>query len=93
MKEISANIHDAKTNLSKYLAMMESGEIERVILKRRNQEIGEINLRQPKNQRRFGFFGEVDLGYDKQAADKAMEEIWDEYFENLDKQWPPLKDE
>jgi antitoxin (DNA-binding transcriptional repressor) of toxin-antitoxin stability system len=42
MSDIHLNIHDAKTNLSRYLSELSSDE--RIILCRRNQPVAEIRL-------------------------------------------------
>ncbi len=47
---IRLNIHEAKTHLSKYLAMLEKGEV--IVLCRRNVPIAEIRPLQAGQERR-----------------------------------------
>ena len=39
---VRANVHDAKTNLSRYLELLESGKTDSIVLCRRNVPIAEI---------------------------------------------------
>lgn len=53
MTMIRLNVHEAKTHLSRYLAMVEEGEV--IILCRRNVPIAEIRgIRRRKEPRPFG---------------------------------------
>ena len=48
---VRANVHEAKTHLSRYLELLESGKTEAVVLCRRNVPVAEIRplrLRNPK---------------------------------------------
>lgn len=86
MKEISTTIHDAKTHLSKYLTMLENREISKLIIKRRNQEVGELSFRTPqKKEIIFGLMkGEFDYDEDdlRISAQEAIEDF-DESTENF----------
>ena len=39
---VRANVHDAKTNLSRYLELLESGKTDAVVVCRRNVPVAEI---------------------------------------------------
>lgn len=62
---LKVNIHDAKTNLSKYVHMVEQGEV--IQLCRRNEPVAEIKQvsSQPKPKRKLGLarekYGEYEL--------------------------------
>jgi hypothetical protein len=88
MKQIETTIHNAKTHLSKYLAMLERREIDRVVIGRRNEDKNwELTFRPlVKPQIKFGAL--KDLHFDKEGADQDMKEIWDEYHANLEKPFP-----
>jgi prevent-host-death family protein len=62
---IKVNVHDAKTNLSRYLAKVEAGEV--LVLCRHNRPIAELrSIPKPRQRRRFG----IDEGF--HIPDSAM---------------------
>ncbi|GEM_PF-2602285 len=87
MKEIETTVHNAKTHLSKYLAMLERREIERVIIKRRDKIVSQISLppEAGKPELRFGTLKGKISSFDKKGADREMKNIWNESDANAEK--------
>lgn len=88
MKEIETTIHNAKTHLSKYLAMLERREIDRVIIKRRNEIVGELKppplTRKPKLI--FGLLkGKIDGEKAKAELDLTTQETMEEIESSIDR--------
>lgn len=76
---LNINIHDAKTNLSKYLKNIEKGET--LILCKRNVAIAEIRpiLKQNHKKRPFGLAkGEIKLSDD--CFDTLPDELVDSFY-------------
>lgn len=83
---IVVNVHEAKSQLSKLLAAVEDGE--EVIVTRRGKGVGRYRIvlaPTPDRSKMFGILqGKIIYPEGEEAADRAMEEMWDEYFEKLD---------
>ena len=83
---IVVNVHQAKTQLSKLLDAVEDGD--EVIITRRGKGVGRFRLEPapiPDRSRMFGVLkGKIIYPEGEEAAERAMEEIWDEYFKKLE---------
>lgn len=83
---IVVNVHQAKSQLSKLLDAVEDGE--EVIITRRGKGVGRYRIvlaPVPDRSRMFGILkGKIIYPEGEEAADRAMEEMWDEYFEKLE---------
>lgn len=80
---IVVNVHQAKSQLSKLLDAVEDGD--EVIITRRGKGVGRFRIVLapiPDRSRMFGILKGKVIDYDE--ADRAMDEIWDEYFEKLE---------
>ena len=80
---IVVNVHQAKSQLSKLLDAVEDGE--EVIITRRGKGVGRYRIVLapiPDRNKMFGFLKSKTIDYDE--ADRAMEEMWDEYFAQPD---------
>ena len=81
-----ANVHEAKSQLSKLLDAVERGE--EVIITRRGAGTNRFRIVAEPKVDRSKLFGilkhEIPDDIDYEAADRAMEEIWDEYFDKLE---------
>jgi len=59
------NMHEAKTNLSRLVAAVESGEAEEVEIARAGQVVARIVPARPRSPRRAGYWaGRVSIGAD-----------------------------
>lgn len=83
---IVANVHQAKSQLSKLLDAVEDGD--EVIITRRGKGVGRYRIvlaPVPDRSTMFGILqGKIIYPDGEEAADRAMEEMWDEYFEKLE---------
>lgn len=83
---IVVNVHQAKSQLSKLLDAVEDGD--EVIITRRGKGVGRFRIVLapiPDRSRMFGILkGKIIYPEGEEAAERAMEEIWDEYFEKPD---------
>lgn len=83
---IVVNVHEAKTQLSKLLDAVEAGD--EVIITRRGKGVGRFRIEAapiPDRSKMFGYLkGQISYPEGEEAAEKAMEEMWDEYFDKLD---------
>lgn len=83
---IVVNVHQAKSQLSKLLDAVEDGD--EVIITRRGKGVGRFRIvlaPVPDRSKMFGILKrKIEVDYDD--ADRAMDEIWDEYFEKLEKE-------
>jgi prevent-host-death family protein len=82
-----ANVHEAKSQLSKLLDAVERGE--EVVITRRGSGINRFRIiAEPvvDRSRLFGILKGLKLPTDAEWAEseRAMEKMWDEYFEKLD---------
>lgn len=79
---IVVNVHQAKSQLSKLLDAVEDGD--EVIITRRGKGVGRFRIVLapiPDRSRMFGILkGKIVYPEGEEAAERAMEEIWDEYF-------------
>ena len=76
---ISANVHYAKTNLSKLLAKVATGE--QVVITNRGKPVAELKKSKKKAKKPFKpFFGmfkrEIKIGPDFEWTDKEIEELF-----------------
>ena len=80
------NVHQAKSQLSKLLDAVERGED--VIITRRGAGVGRYRIVPAPVADRSKMFGalkgQIEIDFD--AADREMDEIWDEYFEKLERE-------
>jgi prevent-host-death family protein len=78
-----ANVHEAKSQLSKLLDAVERGE--EVIITRRGNGVNRFRIvadEAPARPRAFGYLkGAFPEGFDTDAADRAWDEIIDEWWE------------
>lgn len=83
---IMVNVHQAKSQLSKLLDAVEDGD--EVIITRRGKGVGRYRIvlaPAPDRSAMFGILkGKIIYPEGEAAADRAMEEMWDEYFEKLE---------
>lgn len=83
---IVVNVHQAKSQLSKLLDAVEDGD--EVIITRRGKGVGRFRIVLapiPDRSKMFGILkGKIVYPEGEEAAERAMEEIWDEYFEKLE---------
>lgn len=82
---IVTNVHQAKSQLSKLLDAVEDGD--EVIITRRGKGVGRFRIVLapiPDRSKMFGILKGKIIDYDE--ADRTMDEIWDEYFEKLEKE-------
>ena len=62
---VRVNMHDAKTNLSRLVTAVESGEVEEVEIARAGQVVARIVPARPRAPRRPGYWaGRVTIGPD-----------------------------
>jgi len=67
-------MHDAKTNLSRLVVAVESGEAEEVEIARAGQVVARIVPPRPRSPRRPGYWaGRVSIGSDFQALPPEVE--------------------
>ena len=82
---IQINIHEAKTQLSRYLEMVERGETVQIC--RRNEPVAELKLlkkKKVKKPRRY--IGGCDIFVHPDAFNGVMDkEIEDEFYAGIDK--------
>jgi prevent-host-death family protein len=83
-----ANVHEAKSQLSKLLDAVERGED--VIITRRGSGTNRFRIvAEPvvDRGRLFGILkGQMPTDAQSKESERAMEEIWDEYFDEMDKE-------
>jgi prevent-host-death family protein len=83
-----ANVHEAKSQLSKLLDAVERGED--VIITRRGSGTNRFRIvAEPAidRGRLFGILkGQMPTDAEWEESERAMEEMWDEYFDEMDKE-------
>lgn len=83
---IVVNVHQAKSQLSKLLDAVEAGD--EVIITRRGKGVGRFRIELAPLVDRSKWFGtlkgQIYFPDGEAAAEQAMQETWDEYFEKLD---------
>lgn len=81
-----ANVHEAKSQLSKLLDAVERGE--EVVITRRGAGVNRFQIVAMPQKDWSHLFGALKGSFgediDYEAADRAMDEIWDEWFESLE---------
>jgi antitoxin (DNA-binding transcriptional repressor) of toxin-antitoxin stability system len=81
-----ANVHEAKSQLSKLLDAVERGE--EVVITRRGNGVNRFLIVAEPQRDWSHLFGALKDSFpddiDYEAADRAMDEIWNEWFESLE---------
>ncbi|MGB0719421.1 MAG: type II toxin-antitoxin system Phd/YefM family antitoxin [Bdellovibrionales bacterium] len=83
MSEMITTIHDAKTHLSKYLIMLENNEIEKLIIKRRDREIGELTFRSQKKPKHIFGILKNEINLDEKELREGKKQITDLMYKNI----------
>ncbi len=85
MNQFETTIYDFKTHLSSYIKDLEAGKYDRIIVKRRDEAVGEFTLKKPDEPRgiKLGTL-RGQLNFDKELFDSADKEIEEMFYGTSD---------
>lgn len=74
MKQIETTIHSAKTNFSRLIAMLERRDVDRILIKRRSEIVGELKVYNPQDKSRILGIAQGQFTFNKMDLDRAAKE-------------------
>jgi antitoxin (DNA-binding transcriptional repressor) of toxin-antitoxin stability system len=86
-KEIEVTTHEFKTHISSLIRRMQCGEMDRVIVKNRNEPVGVFQLYGTQRPKRKLGGMEGLINFDMEEWKKADKEIEEEIYKNIEEEW------